>query len=116
MFLGLWHKAPTLVSFQAENYPNTEADAAEEMGSALGVRWRRTEKKGSKELWQRPVGCQSRAVTGSPQGTLSQMWRGFREGERTCPVSVTVDWSTEATATQPRDPRFPLEAGAPTLS
>lgn len=31
MFLGLWHKAQTLLSFRAENYPNTEAEAAEEI-------------------------------------------------------------------------------------
>lgn len=121
MFLGLWHKAQTLVSFQAENYPNTEAEAAEGISRALGVWWRETEKKGCKELWQLPCGDPSpkpylaahRGQQRQRRGCSARCAGVFR-GERTCPVSVTVDRGTEATATQPRDTRLTLEAGTPT--
>lgn len=84
MFLGLWHKAQTLVSFQAENYPNTEA---EEMSRALSVQWRETEKKGSEELWQLACGGPSPqpSLAAAEQGMLRQRHRGLQRGREDLP-------------------------------
>lgn len=47
MFLGFRRKAQTLLGFLDENYPNPQAEAAEEISSALGE-WRtEAKRKGS---------------------------------------------------------------------